>query len=191
MELSNELRLYIESHPEGLKLREIPDELLFEMLENATKCKIEKNGTTIKGTDAFQRYFKLDMSYTTAREEPKLRGYEKVWKKKETKENDSDNSEIIEIVLDGESLPIEETFKIRSDVFYKWIDFLDSYGANVMADDICEQIRKTLARDEKIEDWNEFAKYLPSKDDMVSAALVLFMDMFGSQKANFYYTMVE
>lgn len=75
MEMSNELKNYMEEHSEGVVLREVPDEILFEMLAKATEC--EANGK--KGTAAFQDYFKLDMSYTTAYKEPEKRGYQNMW----------------------------------------------------------------------------------------------------------------
>lgn len=110
MEMSNELKTYLEEHREGVVLREVPDEIFFEMMAKATEC--EANGK--KGTAAFQDYFNLDMSYTTALKEPEARGYKKIWVRDDVRYdvNTGCKVEAPEPVVEVEPFSMEEFCKI-------------------------------------------------------------------------------
>lgn len=94
MEMTNKLKSYLEEHSEGVVLREVPDEILFEMLAKATECEAEGKK---KGTDSFQKFFNLDMSYSTAYKEPARRGYQNIWVKSKDESYNATTGEKVDI----------------------------------------------------------------------------------------------
>lgn len=111
MEMTNELKTYLEEHSEGVVLREVPDEILFEMLAKATECEVGSK----KGTAAFQDFFNLDMSYSTALKEPTRRGYQNVWvksKKECYSANDGAKIDLGQLTVEVKPITPEELCKM-------------------------------------------------------------------------------